>query len=470
MTSTLEDNLQRAFGKIGLPLMQRITKEVERLNAWFEKNPQQVKEIANSIADALVKAFDMAKRIFGFIVRHKELLLTMAKAFLVAKVAGGLAGMIGNTVSSITSFGGAISKLLGKGGITAFATKLGLAGAALGGFAMAAQGIANHILEKQEKRINRISANPLLREQARLLGGSMAGRGTQISSNVVVGTEERARKLGFKSDVGAIAAGTRGNKLLDIARRQAALSQNKFTAGDKLLAHHVVRESRRVGFLRKGGRGVNAARIAGNFGVGDDFKSNTVLNLAKSQAGGKKKFAQLSPTEMAQRLEEANKGFGDGEVKRMSEFLRGLDRALLLDQRTRAEKEAERRRVFMSEFRSAMGADKEQRAVLLSEMRKTWGDNMVDFQLVMQRQERSWMGVLRGLGEFAQMKLKEAGKEPESVAKDRGKVRGKRTTNVKISKIEVVSDDPDRFAFNLVGAFQDYVKSPTQAAKAIREG
>lgn len=42
--------------------------------------------------------------------------------------------------------------------------------------------------------------------------------------------------------------------------------------------------------------------------------------------------------------------------------------------------------------------------------------------------------------------------------------------NVTISRIEVQSDDPDRYAFGLVEAFRDAVKNPSAAVRAIREG
>lgn len=58
----------------------------------------------------------------------------------------------------------------------------------------------------------------------------------------------------------------------------------------------------------------------------------------------------------------------------------------------------------------------------------------------------------------------------QDVGKDKASAKGRRTTNVKINKIEIVSDDPARFAFNLVGAFEDHNKSPVQAKRTISEG
>jgi hypothetical protein len=46
----------------------------------------------------------------------------------------------------------------------------------------------------------------------------------------------------------------------------------------------------------------------------------------------------------------------------------------------------------------------------------------------------------------------------------------KPNVNITIQRIEVQSDDPDRYAFGLVEAFRDAVKNPSAAVRAIREG
>lgn len=58
----------------------------------------------------------------------------------------------------------------------------------------------------------------------------------------------------------------------------------------------------------------------------------------------------------------------------------------------------------------------------------------------------------------------EGGKPGGKAIKAPGKV------NVTIQRIEVKSDDPDRFAFGLVEVFRDIAKNPSGAAAAIREG
>ena len=48
------------------------------------------------------------------------------------------------------------------------------------------------------------------------------------------------------------------------------------------------------------------------------------------------------------------------------------------------------------------------------------------------------------------------------------KVAPKPNVNITIQRIEVQSDDPDRYAFGLVEAFQDAVRNPSGAAKRVK--
>ena len=48
-------------------------------------------------------------------------------------------------------------------------------------------------------------------------------------------------------------------------------------------------------------------------------------------------------------------------------------------------------------------------------------------------------------------------------------VEGTDKIDVKINKIEVASEDPDRFAFNLVDAFQDVANNRSQALNTFKE-
>lgn len=69
-----------------------------------------------------------------------------------------------------------------------------------------------------------------------------------------------------------------------------------------------------------------------------------------------------------------------------------------------------------------------------------------------------------------QKAMAERSKKEEQPSDRKRKKPPKNQVNVNISRIEIASDDPDRFAFNLVESFKNTVNSPTQAAAALNEG
>ena len=112
VTSTLKSNLEAFAESAGKPLFQIINKELARVNAWFQNNEQRVKQIAQNVANGFVKAFEMGRQLFGFIDKHKELLMMLAKAMLVGKIASGIAGpfmqfnkMLGISSKAMAAFG-----------------------------------------------------------------------------------------------------------------------------------------------------------------------------------------------------------------------------------------------------------------------------------------------------------------------------------------------------------------------------
>lgn len=436
VTSTLEDNLQRAFAKVGLPLMKRMTAEIQKITQWFEENPEKVNAIAEKLAKGLVSAFEMAKSVFGFIARHKDLLLTIAKAALIFKAAGaitrGLAGFGGlfslnNAAAEATKGMTGFSK-----GLMGTVAKFGRVAGILGTVAVGAQAVADFVLKKQEERIKRTTDDPMLKEQARLLGGAAAGSGTGIMSMQVRGAQTNARQLGFTDDLGAIAASMEGNRtgLMQQVHRRMSLQQGKATAGDKLMAQQVAKSAKDAGFLGKEGKltakGLNKA--FGAFGVSDIGGAGGMLANAAKNRAVKTLRGGGSMAEVLAHLEEVNDQFATKELSNMIQFLRGLERANLINNA--------------------------QNKMTWEEAAKKMRDSVVK-------------GFMPLMSVFS---LGDAAKK-EDIAKDKkkGAVIGSRNTNVRISKIEVVSDDPDRFAHNLVGAFNDQTVSPSQARRAIQE-
>lgn len=91
VTSTLVDNLQILLGKVGLPLFKAITAEVMSWNQWINENERVLATWAKGFGEALHDGFKLVKDVLGWIVDHKEVLLSVAKAWLIMKGAGSLA-------------------------------------------------------------------------------------------------------------------------------------------------------------------------------------------------------------------------------------------------------------------------------------------------------------------------------------------------------------------------------------------
>lgn len=93
VTSTMEDNIQRTLGKVGLPLMKRLSEEVKKVNKFFEENPEKVQKFITDFSDALIKGFEVVKSVISFIIENKDVLMSIAKAFIGFKIAKGALGV-----------------------------------------------------------------------------------------------------------------------------------------------------------------------------------------------------------------------------------------------------------------------------------------------------------------------------------------------------------------------------------------
>lgn len=150
--STLEDNIQIALGKVGLPLFKAITEEVKSWNVWIDKNSGKLEEIGKSVGQGIMTAFrtikeigqavyPILKELMGVIVsamqfaaQHKDVLIGLAKAMLVYKI-GQTAGNIGmGAINDVRGFGSglggnikAITDSFGglKGGTTSLVSLFG---------------------------------------------------------------------------------------------------------------------------------------------------------------------------------------------------------------------------------------------------------------------------------------------------------------------------------------------------------
>ena len=129
--STFKSGLQELGGTVGKELFSNLSKELVKINAWFTSNSDKVAVFASDVASAMLSAFSVAKEVFGFLFEHRDLLMTLAKAMLIGKAGGFLAGPLmgfskalsGNTgtlnksTSALGKFVGGLGSLIQAGGV-----------------------------------------------------------------------------------------------------------------------------------------------------------------------------------------------------------------------------------------------------------------------------------------------------------------------------------------------------------------
>ena len=172
ITSTLEDNIQRALGQVGMPLMKAISDEFVKWNDWLSKNEEKVTAFAKELAAGLVKAFEMAKGVIGFLVEHKGLLLMLAKAYLASKGIGLIQGAVSSFQGLTLLNSAAGTAATGLGGL---ASKFGVVGMALAGLHIGATAIADEVDRVQERDLERKGGLAGLVQSSKLLTGGYKG-------------------------------------------------------------------------------------------------------------------------------------------------------------------------------------------------------------------------------------------------------------------------------------------------------
>jgi hypothetical protein len=176
--SAFKDNLSITMGKVGLPLFKAVTKEVQRWNAWIEKNPDVIARFAKDFSSALMDGFRVVKDAMSWVVENKGLLLKLAEAALVMKgasMAGGLlrgaaglgAGGVGGAVgrAALAAGGGSLVGLNGwQTALVGATAALGPFGAAVSAAAIGVGALAKKVDKEQDARILRDANASVLRD------------------------------------------------------------------------------------------------------------------------------------------------------------------------------------------------------------------------------------------------------------------------------------------------------------------
>lgn len=393
VTSTLKDNIQILMGKVGLPLFKAITHEIRQWNLWIDHNGKRLDVMAKNFAHTLVEGFRYVKQIAGFLVDHKDLLIMLAKAWLVGKVAKGITGGL---------IGGAANL---QGLIGSFGTRAAVVGAAGAARAAGAAGIAGRMMPSGAREIDL---------EAELTGTAVAAK------------EATARFGGFSAGLKAFAA----------AGGLQALAVGAQLAADEIDREMDVRmnETDRLGGVRTDTRDVLDRRDMRN--MSSLAAQNRLLGSAR-QVGFLSKDGSINERAILNASVKAY-GFGSDAYKNAQDTLRALKMAV----------ESERTGAINTFRLLQMSASDFARALTRS------GDMLVGFG------KQVWAATGGALyGTFFHPKVSD-----EKVASKAAKV------NVTIQRIEVQSDDPDRFVQGMIDAFHDSAKNPSSALAAFREG
>jgi len=385
VTSTLKDNLQMTLGTIGLPLFKAITNEVKKWNEWIAKNPEKIKQFAADFTSALMTGFGYIKKIAGFIVEHKDLLLALAKAYIVGKGVGIVTGTIGGMANSLASLAGT-----GVGSFGALGLSISGVMLALAAWAGALTIIASETDAKQTRQID-AKGN---------WGVAIRGAGEYNA-----GDQFHAYKAGS---------------------REALVDQRNGGEAQLMLAKRMLDQANQQGFLLKGRDGrmlVNSGAIAS---TGADAGASTdeimgYIHALQAAIGEEDRFlhAMSMPDRMAM--------FGTGAKQIQEAFALG------------------------SELWSKMTI-------------RTWGGLSVDagFSNKLGFMLARAVSFLPG-GANDPLALAEAAKNGAKGKEHAAKV------NVIIHKIEVQSEDADRFVFRLGEIARREVKNPS-GSRSLREG
>lgn len=405
--STFQDTLEQTLGKIGLPLFKAITEELKRWNVWAQANSAKLDAWGKDIASALVDGFGYVKSVVSFLIDHKADLIAWAKVLLALKAGQ----MVGNLGSSLVG---------GAGGLGAPIKGVGGAMGAAGPVAAAA-----------------------------MIGWQI---GRQLDEATGIGEtlmKPVARLAGVWSDA-------------------AEEQDQKFKEIKKAMDHMAKRyqQEAQLGRNMKGAAATDAAaRLRGATDVASDnandlsdaMRRNTISNLNPLSNKGRNRkrylFDMYTPGAM-----EAMGGLEGHRAALETKYKTAVSSTdALLAQAMNRLTEEQRRGIDVEQTTQAVMSAMIQQLSGVRQMGTVFGVPYGD-------------PTKRALTADEVMAIVRSANDLDASGNPRGKIKTPGKVNVTIQRIEVKSDDPDRFAFGLVEAFDDIARNPSGAMAAIREG
>jgi hypothetical protein len=415
VTSTLEDKLQIGLGAVGLPLFKAATAEIQRWNVWLSANEHKVANIAHSIGDGIAKGFGVMKDAVGFLVEHREALMTMGKIWLAVKVAGVLGGRATEGGTNLASRGSSLMAW-GRGARDSYDEN--------GNYVYQSAGAG-----RQNVGMKGALANAGLLAQSLALGyafGSLINDATGLSTRIadlaldktsrqfdLLTKESDALTLSFERTAdanpkqatvltGIMASAANDRQIADLAAAAARAPMRRDREGNEFPSDLKLSK---LDALEKLGIGGDEITKAGGLKAFAEMMADRAGQLDAKQAS----LATFGPMAFNTALAELT-----DYQKQTLDSNKGLNDVL----------------AYMNQNGIRFMFTSEQRSAIVDIMRKATEDP--------------------------------TGKH--------NALADKPNVNVHIARIEVQSDDPDRIAFGLIEQFRDAAKNPSSAFHAIREG
>jgi hypothetical protein len=372
VTSTLKDNLEQLAGSVGKPLFMAISESVGEMNTWISRNQGSLQNMAKEFGAILKEAFGYIKSAMSFIWEHRELLMSLAKAWLVGKAAKGIAGGIGNGLLGAV---GLISKADAAGGFGALMKSGKGAADALALLAASAFFVADQVDKHQERSIQ---------------------KGVEQSS--------LANYVRWASDRGT----TGSKKALYTAAVQAGLIQ----------------DDGKGGVMLKGGAQGGALKSAPRAG-GWAWRNDVSIGEGRTMG-----------------IDEVNRLLGEGrDIAKREEMTAALDNVAVVF-RDGAQK-------LMLAHVQTWGFQEKLRASI-DNLRTTTDVNITAFRNLFGQIGAGAGSLLGGAADFGKM------------------FKAKPQIHIQQMRVDVASDDPDRFVMGIEGYFQDWLRNPSQPPTAFR--
>lgn len=419
--STIADNLQIQFGKAGEALNGQFTDTFRQINEWIQTHPEKIRKWVADLSGGLTKAFDFFRNVTEFITRNKDTLLTIAKAYGMYRIT--------SAAGSILGFGGVSGQGKGTGA------------GAVSGFSGMAENFASGYYGKYR-------------------GTAFQGFGTSIGRGVG----------GVISGMGGILPALGGVALV------AGSVVTAFTLLRDVINREATERQKNVDSLGFALKEFDETRNRTSFLAGQTNRSDRATNELEAL-----RTKTLSPEflgEQIKRIDELSRSQGGKGLRDLSfDQLRDMKLETSLKDRVEGKTSLLETLFPHTDFFQNDPSTWEKNQLIKS-------NTLALFELLqglapMDKSMQSFSDTLQGKSTLMSDTLLNAFKvafpdqfgklRPNDVSEDWKPVKDK-NVNVTIQRVEVASEDPDRFVFGLARIAEDGLKHATQSQHVIPGG